>query len=258
VQVETLKNGVVICGSFPSDEVIEVIKSTAGKLPLVITDPPYGGIVDEKWDKIDNDIDFCAWMIGWTNVCAELSLPGAGLYVWGGTGKPRIRPFYRYLVEVEQQTQYQLANHITWNKKRAYGLAWNYLYTREELAYLVLGDVKKPRCFNIPLLDTKRGYTGFNAKYAAKSEFYRRTNVWSDITDMGKKATTHPTEKPVKLGEIPILTHTLLGEWVLDPFAGSGSTGAAAINTGRKFVLVEQDEGYFEQIVRRLKTIESL
>ena len=60
----------------------------------------------------------------------------------------------------------------------------------------------------------------------------------------------------MKLSEVMILTHTQPGEWVLDPFAGSGSTGEAAIKNGRKFVLVERDEGYFRQIVARLKKVE--
>lgn len=256
MQVKELQNGIVINGTFPDNDVVDIIKTTAGKLPLIVGDPPYGNIVDEKWDKIDNDISFCKWMIGWTKVCAELSEPGGALYVWGGSGKPGVRPFYRYLVEAEIQTPYQLANHITWNKKRGYGTGHNYLYTREELAYFILGDIKKPRCFNIPLLEEKRGYGGFSEKYPAKSEYKRRTNVWSDITDMGKKITKHPTEKPVALAKIPILTHTNPGEWVLDPFAGSGSTGVAAINTGRKFILVEQDKKYFDQMVDRLKTLE--
>jgi DNA modification methylase len=255
MKVQEFKNGIAINGTFPDDEVIDRIKRESGLLPLISIDPPYGSILNEKWDKADDDVAFCKWMIDWTKKCAELTMPNGSLYVFGGTGKPHMRPFYRYLVEAELQTPYRLANHITWGKRRAYGVNHNYLYTREELAYFTLGDIKKPRLFNIPLLETKRGYAGYNAKYPAKSEYLRRTNVWTDITEMfsGK---THPSEKPVRLMEIPIQVHTNPGEWVLDCFAGSGPTGEAAIRNGRKFVLVEQDETYFDGLVERLKKVE--
>ena len=56
----------------------------------------------------------------------------------------------------------------------------------------------------------------------------------------------HPTQKPVKLMEYLIKTYTLEGEHVLDFTMGSGSTGVACVNTGRKFTGIEQDENYFQ------------
>ena len=61
----------------------------------------------------------------------------------------------------------------------------------------------------------------------------------------------HPTQKPAILSEIPIEIHTNENEWVLDMFAGSGSTGAAARKLNRKFVLIEKDEEYFAELVRK-------
>lgn len=104
---------------------------------------------------------------------------------------------------------------------------------------LVKGD--KPRTFNIPLLDVKRGYPGYNAKFPAKSEFLRRTNVWTDVTELFR-GKIHPAEKPSRLAEIMIETSSLPGEVVLDPMAGSGSTGVAAMNLGRPSLLIEQSD----------------
>lgn len=250
--IHKFEDGVAICGTFPNQEVLDLIQQTAGPLGLVVSDPPYGNIVDEQWDQVEgSDIDFSNWMLHWTKKLEPLCIEGAALYVWGGVGRPNFRPFYRYLVEAERQTNFKLSNHITWSKKRAYGVQHNFLFTREELAYLVLGDIKKPALFNVPLLETKRSYPGYNVKYPAKSEFYRRTNVWVDITEIlrGKK---HPTEKPVRTSEIPIEIHTREGDWVLDPFAGSGTTGRAARALKRKFVLVEQDPGHFQTLVSSL------
>ncbi len=255
LRVESVPNGYAVLGSFPEPEVLEFIKSTLpdGKTGLWVCDPPYGNIVADGWDQVGNDdVQFCEWLIAWTQHCAVLSLPQGALYVWGGIGTPRFRPFYRYLVEVERQTPYRLANHITWSKKRAYGVSHNYLFCREEIAYLTLGDIKKPRLFNIPLLETKRGYAGYSAKYPAKSEFYRRTNVWMDVTEL-LRGKVHTAQKPERLHEIMIETHTQAGEWVLDPFSGSGTTGLAAQKLGRKFILVEKDPESFEKGLQRLR-----
>ena len=62
----------------------------------------------------------------------------------------------------------------------------------------------------------------------------------------------HPTEKPVDLIEKIILKFTDENAVILDPFAGSGSTGVAAVNTGRKFIGFELDDKYFEIAKQRI------
>jgi len=223
------------------------------QFPLIIADPPYGNIVSEKWDKVDtNDAQFAQWMIDWTRLWAKSLSPGGAFYVWGGVGTVGFRPFLRYLHDIEVPNQFELANLITWSKKRAYGVQNNYLWTREECAYFIKGNAKKPRYFNIPLLSTKRGYSGYNAKYPAKSEFYRRTNVWTDINEMFR-GKVHPTQKQQRLHEVMIEVHTKAGEWVLDPFAGAGTTAFAARKLGRKFAVIEKDKKIFDDMVQRLK-----
>ena len=60
------------------------------------------------------------------------------------------------------------------------------------------------------------------------------------------RAEYHPTQKPVALMEYLIKTYTNEGETVLDFTMGSGTTGVACKNLGRKFIGIELDEGYFE------------
>ena len=62
----------------------------------------------------------------------------------------------------------------------------------------------------------------------------------------------HPTEKPVELMEIMINNSTKEGEVVLDPFAGSGTTGLACKNTGRNYILMEKEQEYIDIINKRL------
>lgn len=62
----------------------------------------------------------------------------------------------------------------------------------------------------------------------------------------------HPTQKPVSLLEYLIKTYTNEGETVLDNCMGSGSTGVACINTGRRFIGIEKDEKYFNIAKERI------
>ena len=67
------------------------------------------------------------------------------------------------------------------------------------------------------------------------------------------KATKHPTQKPVPLLEYLIRTYTNVNDTVLDSCMGSGSTGIAALNTGRNFIGIELDPQYFEIAKKRIE-----
>lgn len=69
---------------------------------------------------------------------------------------------------------------------------------------------------------------------------------------VGCKDRFHPTQKPVELLEYLVKTYSNEGETVLDNCMGSGSTGVACMNTGRKFIGIELDEGYFDIAERRI------
>jgi len=65
----------------------------------------------------------------------------------------------------------------------------------------------------------------------------------------------HPTQKPVALFEYLIKTYTNKGDLVLDNCAGSGTTGVACKNLGRKYILIEKEEKYIEIARKRIKAI---
>ena len=260
MRIEKVGPGYAICADSAQPGLRSTVRQLTGEVPLIIADPPYGNILDIKWDK-DYGTDekkFAAWMIGWTRVWSTLLLPDAAFYIWGGIGTPGFHPFFRYLADIEheQDIGLKIANLITWSKKRAYGVKHNYLFTREELVYLFKGnDIKKPRCFHVPLLEETRCYKGFNPKYPAKSDRYRRTNVWTDVTEI-MRGKVHDAQKHQRVIEIPIEVHTEPGEWVIDPFAGSGTTAFAAWKLGRRFVVIEKDEQIFEEMLARLRVNE--
>lgn len=69
----------------------------------------------------------------------------------------------------------------------------------------------------------------------------------------GETKASHPTQKPVALMEYLIRTYTLEGELVLDNCMGSGTTGVACVNTGRRFMGMEKEPEYFEIAQRRIQ-----
>lgn len=73
-----------------------------------------------------------------------------------------------------------------------------------------------------------------------------------DNEAVSNKNRFHPTQKPVKLLEYLIKTYTNTGDVVLDNCMGSGSTGVACVNTGRRFIGMELDDGYYEIARKRI------
>jgi len=113
------------------------------------------------------------------------------------------------------------------------------------------------------------GHIVFRKSYASKSSFFRYQHEQAfllakgrpplpkqplaDVMDMpysGNKL--HPTQKPVPVLASLIRSFSLPGETVLDAFAGSGSTCAAAALTGRKYIGIELSEAYFREASDRM------
>lgn len=75
----------------------------------------------------------------------------------------------------------------------------------------------------------------------------------SSVQLFNRERGKHPTQKPVALMEYLILTYTNEGDTVLDNTMGSGTTGVAAANTGRKFIGIERDDKYFAIAQKRIE-----
>lgn len=78
-------------------------------------------------------------------------------------------------------------------------------------------------------------------------------SVISISRDFSAQQQIHPAQKPVPLLEWLIRTYSNEGDMVLDSTMGSGSTGVAAMNTGRKFIGIERDEAYFKIAQQRIE-----
>jgi site-specific DNA-methyltransferase (adenine-specific) len=85
-----------------------------------------------------------------------------------------------------------------------------------------------------------------------KDNGYRYPKSVIDINNADSRGMEHPTQKPVALYEYLIKTYTNPGDTVLDFCAGSGTTGVAAIRTGRNAILIEREPEYFAIMERRI------
>lgn len=85
------------------------------------------------------------------------------------------------------------------------------------------------------------------------SEFVHANSVLlCNVVGNRDKTKVHPTQKPIALFEYFIKTYTNTGDLVLDNCAGSGTTGIAAKNLGRNFILIEKEQKYYDIIKEKL------
>lgn len=120
------------------------------------------------------------------------------------------------------------------------------LSIRKNWAAAILSGEKK--------LEIRKCAPSYNPNTEKRAEYARfvhnldanHCNVWLSNEPTGGHS-IHPTQKPVDLLERAIRTHTRPGAVVCDFFAGSGSTGVAALKAGRRYILIEQSAGYYEK-----------
>ena len=133
----------------------------------------------------------------------------------------------------------------------------------EDIAVFSIGT---HQYFPIKVLQKKRKGKTYGIGEAFGGGDYGDTREYTDknprsiieISNADQHGKEHPTQKPVALFEYLIRTYTNEGDTVLDNCAGSGTTGVACLNTGRKFILIEKDASYCEIIRKRIANHEPL
>ena len=111
----------------------------------------------------------------------------------------------------------------------------------------IFWDKKGDIAFQNPFADGELIYTTF--KNPIKRIVFKQQGF---ITD-SKDKRYHPTQKPSELVEMLIKEYSKEGDTILDCFMGSGTTGIACIRTGRNFIGIELDDGYFQTAKERIE-----
>lgn len=103
----------------------------------------------------------------------------------------------------------------------------------------------------VPFADTEFAWTSFK-KMSKKYTVIQHGFIKDD-----DEKKTHPTQKPVLLFNQILSDFTKENELICDPFMGSGTTGVAALNLGRKFIGIEIEESYFDIACKRIEDAHS-
>lgn len=225
-------------------------------IDLLLTDPPFFGIVKDAWDnQWKTEREFATWLSALFLQALPKLTPRGSLVFFGATGRHKCHPLFRIITALEDGG-YTFRNWVTWKKRRGYGKSHDYLYIREEILWFSRSPVRTEVNFHKPLTKEIRGYDGFNKNYKAHSEFKRVGNVMNDITE-GKDPIANlapewvdpplvediselfrperSCQKPPRLMERLVHTHSSRGQLVVDPFCGWGTTGVAAVKMDREF-----------------------
>ena len=239
----------LLCG-----DTFELLPQSNFKFDMIFADPPYflsnGGIsvqsgrqvcVDKgDWDKGGTPEYIYEFNKQWLALCREKLKDNGSIWISGTHHNIYV------VMRCLQELGYKVLNTITWQKSDPPpNLSCRYFNFSTELIVWARKSEKVPHVFNY---DTMKMINGER----------QMTDVWK-IPAVGKWEKTcgkHPTQKPLRLLYRIILACTHEGDTLLDPFAGSCTTGIAANLLGRKFIGIDQSEEYLQLGIRRRKEIE--
>lgn len=206
-----------------------------GSVDLVLCDLPYG-TTQNKWDAV---IPFDQLWAEYRRVVRK----GGAIVLTAA------QPFSSALVMSNpEHFRYQW----TWVKSKITGvLNAKKMPVRKHEQVLVFAEA--PTVYNAQGLVakgtvTKQGGNSDNYGGRSSADYVQEWTNWPrDVLEIPSEGSTvHPTQKPVALMEYLIRTYTNPGDTVLDNTMGSGTTGVAAVKTGRHFIGIERDPTYFE------------
>lgn len=226
------------------------------KFDMIFADPPYflsdGGIsmqngkivcVDKgDWDKSKSPEEITIFNKQWISLCREKLKEDGTIWISGT---------YHNIFSVANcltELGFKILNVITWQKSNPpRNISCRYFTFSTEFIIWARKRPKVPHFFNYKLMHHLEGDK-------------QMTDVWKmpAIARWEKSCGKHPTQKPLALLSRIILASTKNGAWVLDPFAGSSTTGIAANLLGRRFLGIEQDEKYVEMSKARREEINNL
>jgi modification methylase len=254
-QTTKLRNDEILIG-----DCVEVMAQLPeASFDLVFADPPYnlqlGGEllrpnnsrvdgVEEEWDRFDGFAEYDRFTRAWLEAARRLLKPDGALWVIGS---------YHNIYRVGSQLQdlgFWILNDVVWRKSNPMPNFRGRRFTNAHETLLWCARSAEAR------------YTfNYEAMKALNDELQMRSD-WliplcsgpERLKRNGKKA--HPTQKPEALLHRVVLASTKPGDLVLDPFFGTGTTGAVAKHLGRHFVGIERDNEYAKLARDRIAAVE--
>ncbi len=241
------------------DCIEELKKLPEESVDLIFADPPYfmqteGELirpegskfagVDDEWDKFGGYSEYDAFCVKWLTECKRVLKKEGSIWVIGG-----FQNIYR-LGFIMQNLGYWILNDVIWSKPNA---APNFAGTRFQNSHETLlwcvKDKNAKYTFNYKTMKhlngSKQDKSIWDIGICIGGERLKDTN--------GKKV--HSTQKPEKLLYKIILSSSKPGDLVLDPFFGTGTTGAIAKLLGRNYIGIEKDKDYIASAEKRIAEV---
>lgn len=238
----------------------ELAKLPSASVDLVFADPPYNlqlerdllrpnntrvDGVDDDWDKFSDFADYDRFSRSWLIECRRILKRDGAIWVIGS-----YHNIFR-LGTTLQDLGYWIQNDVIWRKTNPMPNFRGRRFTNAHETLIWAGRDQKSRVtFN------------YEAMKASNDDLQMRSDWLFPICsgperlkdDGGRKA--HPTQKPEALLHRILLATTNPGDVVLDPFFGTGTTGAVARRLGRRWIGIERDRDYARAATERIERVQ--
>jgi len=229
-----------------------------GSIDMIFADPPYnlsndgftckGGrmvsVNKGDWDVSKGpEADF-EFHREWITACHRKLKPGGTIWISG-----TYHSIYQCGFAL-QMGGWHVLNDISWFKPNASPNLSCRMFTASHESLIWARTSKKSKhVYNYQ--DMKNG--DWHAGDPLKKDAKQMRSVWSiPLTKKSEKRHgKHPTQKPESLLERIVLASTNPGDTILDPFCGSGTAGVVAVRRGRKFIGIDMDKHYLNDIAKR-------
>jgi modification methylase len=245
------------------DCVAEMTKLPAASVDLVFADPPYNlqlqgdlkrpddsrvDAVDDDWDKFSSFSAYDDFTRAWLIACRRLMKPSATLWVIGS-----YHNIFR-VGSILQDLGFWILNDIVWRKSNPMPNFRGRRFTNahETLIWAARDAAKHNYTFNYEAL--KAG----NDDVQMRSDWFLPLCTGEERLKGADGKKLHPTQKPESLLARVILSASRPDDLVLDPFSGTGTTGAVAHRLRRRFIGIERSSEYAEAARERIAATEPM
>ena len=239
---------------------IEVLKKTPkGSIDMIFADPPYnlqlGGDLhrpnntkvdacDDHWDQFESYKvydDFCR---GWLSAARDALKDDGSIWVIGS-----YHNIFR-LGAILQDLGFWILNDVVWRKSNPMPNFRGKRFTNAHETLIWAAKSEKSKyTFNYDSMKA------LNEDLQMRSDWFIPLCTGGERLKNAKGEKAHPTQKPEALLHRVILSSTKPGDIVLDPFFGTGTTGAVAKKLGRHYIGIEREDEYIEVAKKRLDSI---
>jgi len=243
------------------DCVSEMAKQPANSVDLIFADPPYNlqlagdlkrpddshvDAVTDDWDKFANFAAYDAFTRDWLQACRRVLKPAGTIWVIGS-----YHNIFR-VGAIMQDMGFWILNDVVWRKTNPMP---NFRGRRFTNAHETM--IWASRDANA------KGYTfNYEALKAGNDDVQVRSDWTFPLCTGGERLKgadgkkLHPTQKPEALLARVILSSSKPGDLVLDPFNGTGTTGAVAKKLGRRFIGIERERKYASAAEKRIADVQ--